>query len=236
MSLLTKRFYQRTAFLSQNSYVETGTYKGENLEAIIDSSLFDNIYSLELDAKWYEYNKNRFSDKGNVHFYHGDSAELLPLVLDKKIESCIFFLDAHYSGPGTAMGIVESPLLSELHTLSQANLTANCVIIIDDCRMLGKKGLTENSKNYQAFDSDWSEITQEEISRILGTNWLRLTNNNRHWSDGKEDQFIFLKIEGLRRTRLQFENYILERLCSKLPQASSINRFFLQKLLLVLSN
>ena len=84
MSLLTKRFYQRTAFLAQNSYVETGTYKGENLEAIIDSSLFENIYSLELDAKWYEYNKNRFSDKGNVHFNHGDSAELLPLVLEKK--------------------------------------------------------------------------------------------------------------------------------------------------------
>jgi hypothetical protein len=41
MSLLTTNFYKRSSFSMQKSYVETGTYKGENLESIVNSDLFN---------------------------------------------------------------------------------------------------------------------------------------------------------------------------------------------------
>jgi hypothetical protein len=125
---------------------------------------------------------------------------------------CVF-LDAHYSGPGTSMGNEESPLLSELNILSKAKLDSNSVIIVDDCRMLGKKGRTVESNNYQAFESDWTNITYSEICKILGSKWICLTNNLSYWSKGKEDQFIFLRVSGPQRYLLKIENLILDKIC-----------------------
>jgi hypothetical protein len=91
MSLLTEKFYKRTSFSVQDSYVETGTYKGENLKSVINADLFKFIYSIELDPVWYQYNKDRFREYDNVFFHHGDSSQILPLVLGINTSSCVFF-------------------------------------------------------------------------------------------------------------------------------------------------
>jgi len=237
MSLLTERFYKRTGFSIQKSYLETGTFKGENLESVINADLFNFIYSIELDPVWYQFNKERFNNYTHCFFYNGDSSQILPQVLRVIDFSCLFFLDAHYSGPGTAMGNEESPLLSELHILAKEKLDSGTVIIIDDCRMLGKKGWTEGGGNYQAFESDWTKITFSDIRKILGSNWICLTNNLSYWSKGKEDQLIFLRASGPKKYLLKLENSILDKICRLMRGSTKKKKigYFLLKYLYLFS-
>lgn len=101
-----------------------------------------------------------------------------------------FFLNAHYSGSGTAQEKMETPLLEELSVIMDSKLLGKIIIIIDDCRMLGKIGHTERSNKYESFFSDWSDITENEIRRIVGKDFIVLHNNMNIWTLGKSDHLI----------------------------------------------
>jgi len=61
---------------------------------------------------------------------------MLPELLNNINEPVTIYLDAHYSGGTTAFGEEEVPLLFELEILK--NRKYDDIIIIDDCRLLGK--------------------------------------------------------------------------------------------------
>ena len=46
-----------------------------------------------------------------------------------------FWLDGHYSGPGTARGSVVTPILRELEIIAPRYKAANDLILIDDARL-----------------------------------------------------------------------------------------------------
>jgi hypothetical protein len=121
-----------------------------------------------------------------------------------------FFLDAHHSGPGTAFGKKETPLLEELEAISRFKLSVETVIVIDDCRMLGKRSLTKTSSDYEGFESDWSDITRSVISDAVGSDYLQLENNLKYWTHGKDDQLILVRVKGLRRALLSGENRLIK--------------------------
>lgn len=118
--------------------VETGTYYGDTVNAV--RSVFREIYSIELGAELYNAARRRFSRFRHIHILHGDSQRVLPDILARISEPCLFWLDAHYSGGITAKGDLETPIMQELRIISKHNPKSN-VILIDDARCFnGERG------------------------------------------------------------------------------------------------
>jgi len=111
--------------------VETGTFAGETINAVLGR--FDRIYSIELDEGWYANAVKRFAERSDVRLLHGDSSVRLREVLAELHEPALFWLDAHYSGPLTARGPLDSPIVHELDAIAGHPVRGH-VILIDDIR------------------------------------------------------------------------------------------------------
>jgi hypothetical protein len=127
------------------NFIETGTYLGGTVEAMRHS--FKTVYSTELDLEYYNNLIKKFSGMENVHLMYGDSAVLLPELLDANpnlTKNTLFWLDAHAGNPFRAVanppqnyrgligvGKYDFSGLIELEYLLSKNLS-NCVILVDD--------------------------------------------------------------------------------------------------------
>lgn len=192
MPNLTSDFYNFSNNLKTNHYIETGTYLGDGIKTVINN--YENIHSIELSEKWYQYNVDQFKDSQNVKMYLGDSKKILPELLNTIHEPITIYLDAHYSGGTTAFGDEEVPLLFELELLK--NRKYSDIIIIDDCRLLGKKGICgagDNHPIYPTMNYDWSNITENNIMNLMKEEYILLKNDNRKYTDGAPDQFVLCK-------------------------------------------
>lgn len=129
-------------------FVETGTLYGQTILHM--SPFFDHLYTIEIKEEFYKEILRRSSNRPNIKFYLGDSAEQLPLILKEFQQPAVFFLDGHYSHGPTGRGSKDTPLLEELQAIDEHN--QDSLIIIDDCCMFGKNE-TE----------DWSEITETNV-------------------------------------------------------------------------
>jgi hypothetical protein len=118
------------ARFSISTLVETGTYLGFMVSAVKRN--FQQIYSIELDEYLFQRAKSKFVRFRHIQFLRGDSAQVLPGVLNRIHEPCLFWLDAHYSGGITAKGDLETPVVQELRQILSHPLAALHVILIDD--------------------------------------------------------------------------------------------------------
>ena len=100
--------------------IETGTQFGQMVNAVKD--YFREIYSIELDPRLYEAARRHFARDSHIHLLQGDSAAMLPRLLESISEPCLFWLDAHSSS---------SPLTAELNTIFRHPVEKH-VILIDD--------------------------------------------------------------------------------------------------------
>ena len=193
MPNLTSYFYKLTNNVKTNNYIETGTYLGNGITNVLNN--YEHIHSIELSQKWYEYNIEQFKNNNNVKMYLGDSKNILPNLLNSINEPVTIFLDAHYSGKHTEFGEEETPLLFELDILK--NRKYNDIIIIDDCRLLGKSGFCGcdiDDPIYPHMNFDWLNITEDKILNLLKEGYNLLKNDGGKYSDGPDDQYILVKI------------------------------------------
>lgn len=112
--------------------VETGTHNGGTIAASLHS--FDVVHSIELSEEFYNAARRRFARFPKVHLWHGDSAAVLPRVLETITASALFWLDAHYSGEGTARADIDTPIVQELQTIARHPAGPH-VLLIDDARL-----------------------------------------------------------------------------------------------------
>jgi hypothetical protein len=80
--------------------VETGTYMGETAWALRRD--FDRIETIELEPTLARLARIRFGSKARVRVHEGDSATVLPQILEALDEPALFWLDAHPSTDRTA--------------------------------------------------------------------------------------------------------------------------------------
>ena len=111
-------------------FIETGTFAGGMIDAV--RSRFDRVVSIELDPRWHARAMERFRSDSRVTLLLGDSGVMLPEVVADLTEPALFWLDAHYSGPATARGALDSPIVRELDAI-RAHGTGH-VVLIDDIR------------------------------------------------------------------------------------------------------
>lgn len=141
-----------------STLVETGTFNGDLIAACHGS--FKKIVSIELSDELHEKAKQRFSDQDNVELLHGDSGVLLKVVVQRLAEPALFWLDAHYSHAGDAMGETITPAATELLTILSSPLPHR--ILIDDARSF------QTLSEYPSVD-ELRSITHEYKPRALLT-------------------------------------------------------------------
>lgn len=112
-------------------FVETGTFVGET--AAIAAHIFNEVHTIELSSHLYEKACTRFQRQPHVHLYCGDSAVVLPQVLNKLQHKAVIWLDGHWSCGNTARGPVNCPLLFELAAIKESGIV-DAVLLIDDIR------------------------------------------------------------------------------------------------------
>jgi hypothetical protein len=189
MPNLTQSFYSVTNATNTKQYIETGAYLGHGINGVLNS--YEMVHSIELSPKWYEHNVAQFKDR-NVTMHLGDSKKILPELLNTIQEPVTIYLDAHYSGGTTSFGEEETPLLFELEILK--NRIYDDIIIIDDCRLLGKTGITgcgPDDPIYPTSTYDWRDVTEDKIISLMKPGYVLLQNNN--FTDGPSDQYILVK-------------------------------------------
>ena len=116
--------------------VETGTYTGETAWAF--RRAFDRIETIELEPTLARLARIRFATTKNVNVHEGDSATMLPRILESVREPAIFWLDAHPCTDRAVRGTA-IPLLAELAAIA-AHPIAGHVVLIDDLRLMGTSG------------------------------------------------------------------------------------------------
>lgn len=142
-----------TKFKIKNKiFIETGSYLGDGIQLALDSG-YEKIYSIELCPNLYDACKKRFLDNSSVNLLQGDSSVVLKNLLQTLSEkSLTFWLDGHYSGPHTAKGIKECPLMEEIESILTRSNESNDLIYVDDMRI------------YRNFDS---ELNEENIIKLI---------------------------------------------------------------------
>jgi hypothetical protein len=114
--------------------VETGTFLGDT--ATFLSGHGYDVMTIELDPKLAALARRRFAGNRRVTLIEGDSGTQLPAVVGELKRPALFYLDAHYSGPGTGKGDIETPISAEIDLILQ-RAPKGSVVAIDDARCFG---------------------------------------------------------------------------------------------------
>lgn len=131
-------FYKRNRIHKLNigrkyaNFIETGTFYGQMVSAV--HGHFNKILSVELFDKLFFLNQSAFENDKKVKIFHGDSASMLGEMIDEVKDNILFWLDGHFSGQGTGIGIQASPIIYELDIIEDKKLKNIC-ILIDDVRL-----------------------------------------------------------------------------------------------------
>lgn len=114
------------------AFIETGTYRGDTLWPLLDG--FEALISIELDDALHVAATERFKDQTHVSLLRGNSAEMLKQAVSMVEDSpALVWLDAHFSGVGTAFGGTNTPVYDELDAIFASNRPRD-VVLIDDLR------------------------------------------------------------------------------------------------------
>jgi hypothetical protein len=116
--------------------VETGTYMGETAWALRRD--LDRIETIELEPTLARLARVRFKNVPSVHVHEGDSASVLPRILETLSEPALFWLDAHPSTDRTSHD-APIPLRAELAAIGE-HAVAGHVVLVDDLQYLGTPG------------------------------------------------------------------------------------------------
>lgn len=152
-------------------FIETGLYMGETLSDLYLNGYFQNfskIYSIEIEKKLIEncFNQFSFLNEEKFEIVHGDSSIELENIIQKNInKKTVFWLDGHYSGPGTGKSenYGECPVIQEIKLISK--LSVKPLIIIDDVSLfMDETWKTWKSQNNEVLNNhkrnDWPLLDQ----------------------------------------------------------------------------
>ncbi|MGV8058365.1 MAG: hypothetical protein AB2L12_10135 [Smithellaceae bacterium] len=154
-----------------NILIETGTFRGEMVDAC--TTLFRRIYSIELSKELSQEAVDRFSNQKQISIIQGDSGNILPEILLKIDEPCLFWLDGHYSGGVTAKGNKETPILQELMAILNHHIDHH-IILIDDARCFNGQNdyptIKELKDMVLSYRPDWFFEVDYDVIRTAARN------------------------------------------------------------------
>src|SRR5207249_6294632 len=116
-------------------FIEAGTYYGVIAERC--ATVFQRVFTVELDKKLYECAARRLRPRRNVQAIQGDALRVIPNILqDESVVNALVFLDGHFSGGETAHGDLAEPAVEELQAIANYRSKIQA-IVVDDFRCFG---------------------------------------------------------------------------------------------------
>lgn len=152
-------------------FVETGTFLGSMVEHIAETGV--KCFTIEIDDVIYKRAVDMLKGRKNIQCLKGDSAVVLPEVLESIDEPAVFWLDGHYSGGFTGKAEIDTPVSEELQMIIEHKIK-NHVILIDDARDFnGQDGYPLLSTLLSHFDNrpDYRAEVSADIIRIVPRGW-----------------------------------------------------------------
>jgi hypothetical protein len=125
-------------------------------------------YSIEIDDSYYKRAERVLGHYSNIKFLLGDSAKVLPTLLEKLDHPAVFWLDGHYSGGQTGRADLDSVVSTELSAILSHAIKGH-VILIDDAReFTGHGGYPRLTSVMAVLDDDpnYRAEVSTEIIRI----------------------------------------------------------------------
>lgn len=147
--------------------VETGTYRGDMLEA--QKKNFTKLYSIELSTEFWEKAKQRFKNDAHITLLQGDSGEVLPKLAPTLDQKTLFWLDGHYCGGSTALSAIECPIYAEIDAVFKNNM--GHVMLIDDARWFkGERDyptIPDLTTYIKKINPNYSVTVADDIIRVV---------------------------------------------------------------------
>ena len=145
-------------------FVETGTFLGNT--AVWAGRRFERVYTIEAYRPNYDKAVLEHGRASNIRFLHGNSAELLPGVLEEIQANALFWLDAHWMGMGSHGENSECPLLKELQHINHSASTH--FILIDDARLfLAPPPLPHNADHWPTIGEVLGELQKKQRYTVV---------------------------------------------------------------------
>ena len=170
--------------------IETGTNNGDT--PITLKHQFKMIHTIELEPTLYRTARARLSNLKHVHCHEGDSTEVLPQILKRLNEPAVIWLDGHCSGPGTARGDFDTPVVQELEALFEAvDRGHRHVILVDDARIFAGQPEHNDEPHYADYPTlDWIEelALKHDYDYVLLDDIVRLTPRSPLSANSKPTQ------------------------------------------------
>ncbi len=145
-SYLKEKYHLETA-------IETGTYLG-NTTALL-AQLFDQVHTIEVSEPTFKTTKETLKSYKNIHCHLGSSEkilkEILPSVREKPL---LFYLDAHWED--------HWPLREELEEIAKTHKD-NCIIIIDDVKVPGRKDIPYDNYGSKACSHKYVKAQLDQV-------------------------------------------------------------------------
>lgn len=151
-------------------FVETGTFLGSMVEHIAATGV--QCHTIEIDDIIYARAIKILARHKNIDCLKGDSAVVLPQLLEKIDQPAVFWLDGHYSGGFTGKGEADTPVSAELQMILEHSVKGH-VILIDDARdFTGSGDYPRLSTLLARFedDQDYRAEVSADIVRIVPRN------------------------------------------------------------------
>lgn len=125
---------------SNQYFIETGTYKGDTVECVRMSKIYDSILSMELSEPYYNRCSQRFKNDDTVSIYYGNSRYDLTNIIGNIDKEITFWLDSHWSGGAENFEIgcdpdTKCPILYELEQIKNHPIKTH-TIMVDDIRLM----------------------------------------------------------------------------------------------------
>ena len=134
-------------------FVETGTLRAET--ARFARQLYEVVETIELSDALYRAASARYGGDG-IRFHHGDSATLLPTILEDHREPVCVYLDAHWFPSKGVVGEGAFPLWRELAILAARPYPD--IVVVDDVHSFGRAQPTP----------EWQDVVPSRIAEALG--------------------------------------------------------------------
>ena len=151
--------------------VETGVLFGQTTALL--AKYFDHVYAVELSGDLITEARRRYPHLKNIHYWQGDSADVVPKLTTAIDEACLWFLDAHWYPRAGVVGKGKFPLWAELDAI--AKRPQRDIVVVDDVHSFGKDG--------DAPEAEWQRVTFESVGE-------RLDPKRVHAAIRRHDQFI----------------------------------------------
>jgi hypothetical protein len=147
--------------LVRDCFVETGTGGGDSLFQA-QRNAFAILHSVEWSHHLYLGAVQRFGRDPRVHLWHGDSAVILPAILDPQ-RPTTFWLDAHWAGGGFTEEHPphDCPLLGELAAIFAVPWVVPPIVLVDDATVLDGTFLqTPRARELNFRPGDWPSVAE----------------------------------------------------------------------------